>query len=183
MVDKLEAGERWQHVKRGTFYHIIGCAELQTVTCDLPDGADLVVYRGEDGKLWAREAGEFTDGRFVPVAATPANGEQVERVRAAIAAFQAAHWDDCYPQACVLRDLLAATLSTPTEDTRARVKVLEEALERLEAACDALAATRSRETYLRMVDVDQATDQLQALDDARRDARTALGNKETDRHG
>jgi hypothetical protein len=57
-------GQRWQHIKRGTSYEIISLAELQIATGDLVDGSSLILYRGDDGKLWAREEGEFTDGRF-----------------------------------------------------------------------------------------------------------------------
>lgn len=59
--------EAWQpthrHLKRGSLYQQIGIASLQTETpCE--ETAALVVYRGEDGKLWARPHDEFTDGRF-----------------------------------------------------------------------------------------------------------------------
>jgi hypothetical protein len=60
-------GKRWRHVKRGTVYEEIGRAELQIATLDLVDGSDLVIYRGEDGKLWARQEDEFLDGRFVEI--------------------------------------------------------------------------------------------------------------------
>lgn len=65
--------EAWQHVKRGTVYEVIGRAELQTVSGALVDGSEMVVYRGEDGKLWCREEGEFMDGRFrsIPVPTSP----------------------------------------------------------------------------------------------------------------
>ena len=49
-------------------------------------------------------------------------------------------------------------------------------LTRMEAACDALCAKRSQETYLRMIDVDGAQDELLALDDARAEARKALAS-------
>jgi hypothetical protein len=49
------------------------------------------------------------------------------------------------------------------------------ALEELEAACEALAATRSGETYLAMIDKDKATDALLRLDRARSNARAILG--------
>lgn len=65
-------GEVWRHKKRGTNYEKIGVAELQCATGQNPgEGEGLVIYRGEDGKLWARLADEFHDGRFewVPLAA------------------------------------------------------------------------------------------------------------------
>ena len=54
---------RWRHVERGTVYEEIGRAELQAAM-DLIEGDTLVIYRGEDGKLWARQEDEFEDGRF-----------------------------------------------------------------------------------------------------------------------
>lgn len=62
--DLLEQAERYRHVKRGTVYEVVGEAELQTVSGALVDGSALLIYRGDDGKLWAREEGEFHDGRF-----------------------------------------------------------------------------------------------------------------------
>lgn len=75
-MGEIEKGQRWQHVKRGTSYEVIGLAELQIASHDLVDGSELVVYRGDDGKLWAREESEFADGRFC-LASTqePATGE------------------------------------------------------------------------------------------------------------
>ena len=58
---------RWRHVKRGTIYTEVCRAELQAATSNPAEGHSLVIYRGEDGKMWARAAGEFTDGRFVEV--------------------------------------------------------------------------------------------------------------------
>lgn len=55
--------ERYQHKKRGTIYEVIGAAELQAAQPQM-EHAELVIYRGEDGKLWARNSGEFHDGRF-----------------------------------------------------------------------------------------------------------------------
>ncbi|MFC6627319.1 hypothetical protein [Sphingomonas yabuuchiae] len=70
-ADAIRQGEgKWRHVKRGTVYQVIGTAELQAGQPQL-EHAELVIYRGEDGKLWARNSGEFHDGRFVP--ATPAS--------------------------------------------------------------------------------------------------------------
>ena len=56
--------EKFRHEKRGTVYEVVGTAELQMTYDNLVDGSDLVIYRGEDGKLWCREEGEFHDGRF-----------------------------------------------------------------------------------------------------------------------
>lgn len=57
---------RVRHRKRGGVYTVIGTAELQMAT-DLCDGSSLTIYRGEDGRWWAREEGEFEDGRFEDV--------------------------------------------------------------------------------------------------------------------
>lgn len=58
---------RVRHVKRGTVYTVLGKALLQTGV-PITDDAELVVYQGEDGQLWARPALEFEDGRFEKVA-------------------------------------------------------------------------------------------------------------------
>ena len=62
---------RWRHVKRGTVYAEIGCAELQG---SATEGDLLVVYLGDDGNLWARSYTEFHDGRFVPASPTKVGG-------------------------------------------------------------------------------------------------------------
>ncbi len=64
-----EPTRAWRHVKRGTTYVEIGRAKLQAATGPAGEGDTLVIYRGSDGNLWAREAHEFEDGRFEPVAA------------------------------------------------------------------------------------------------------------------
>jgi hypothetical protein len=58
-----DAGETYRHKKRGTLYEMIGTAELQASHPQF-EHAELAIYRGEDGKLWARNTGEFHDGRF-----------------------------------------------------------------------------------------------------------------------
>jgi hypothetical protein len=83
------AGERmFRHRKRGTSYAVQGYASLQAETpCE--EGAVLVIYKGEDGKLWARPHDEFHDGRFEEIATPPAQvGEdRGEVVREAIASL------------------------------------------------------------------------------------------------
>lgn len=56
----------WQHKKRGGEYRVEAFGKVQT---DVPlvDYADVVVYRGKDGKVWVRPYGEFYDGRFEPL--------------------------------------------------------------------------------------------------------------------
>lgn len=63
------SGRRWRHLKRGTVYTEVCRAQIQIATVDVVEGSDMVVYRGEDGRLWAREEGEFEDGRFEEVTA------------------------------------------------------------------------------------------------------------------
>jgi hypothetical protein len=65
------ASERWRHVKRGTVYEVIGRGELQMSLDALVDGSSMVVYRGDDGRIWVREESEFEDGRFEKLAAAP----------------------------------------------------------------------------------------------------------------
>ena len=74
----IQPGQHWQHVKRGTAYEVLGVAELQNGNVKgLREGARLAVYRGDDGKLWAREEGEFTDGRFRLTFTTPTLGDSL----------------------------------------------------------------------------------------------------------
>lgn len=55
----------YRHVARGTHYEVLGYAQLQSAK-PIEEGVMLVVYRGEDGGLWARPRAEFIDGRFQP---------------------------------------------------------------------------------------------------------------------
>lgn len=60
--------KKYRHITRGTEYTVIGNASLQNATLhNLREGDNMVVYRGEDGKLWVRGHAEFHDGRFEPV--------------------------------------------------------------------------------------------------------------------
>jgi hypothetical protein len=57
-------GTRWRHKKRGTTYTEVCRAQLQAME-PAPEGHVLIVYRSDDdGRYWARPAGEFLDGRF-----------------------------------------------------------------------------------------------------------------------
>jgi hypothetical protein len=63
-------GPRWRHKTRGTTYVEIGRATVQASTGTIDEDNIVVVYRSEDGRLWARERREFEDGRFEPVPPT-----------------------------------------------------------------------------------------------------------------
>ncbi len=63
--------ERVRHRQHGTEYEVLGVAELQIAYAPVMEGSKLVVYRGEDGRLWAREVGEFRDGRFETIKSAP----------------------------------------------------------------------------------------------------------------
>lgn len=61
-----------RHLKRGTAYQVVGIAALQDASgLGVREGMGLMIYRDEGGALWAREAGEFNDGRFEPLPAAP----------------------------------------------------------------------------------------------------------------
>ena len=64
-----------RHIARGTTYRVLGQGKFQTALLDsllLNDDSPLVVYQGEDGQLWARNPGEFADGRFEALTNTEA---------------------------------------------------------------------------------------------------------------
>lgn len=69
MREDVTPGQRFRHFKRGTEYEVIGIAELQA-SQPQQEHARLAIYRGDDGKLWARNTGEFSDGRFELLAHT-----------------------------------------------------------------------------------------------------------------
>ena len=70
---------RWRHNVRGTEYDCIGTAELQDATGGgVEEGALLAIYRGDDGKLWARRESEFGDGRFTRLASPAPDAGLVE---------------------------------------------------------------------------------------------------------
>lgn len=69
-VGEAKESVRWRHKVRGTIYDEIGEGQLQTREY-IGGDTYLVLYRGEDGKLWARPMGEFHDGRFERVVTLP----------------------------------------------------------------------------------------------------------------
>ena len=69
-----EPVERVRHRKRGSTYAVVGTAGLQSSSGAIGEGEHLVVYRGEDGDLWARPEREFRDGRFETIAAGATGG-------------------------------------------------------------------------------------------------------------
>lgn len=58
----INPNDSWRHDKGG-IYTVIGFAKLQT-NLPIDDMTSLVIYRAEDGTLWARPRTEFLDGRF-----------------------------------------------------------------------------------------------------------------------
>jgi hypothetical protein len=60
--------QQYRHKVCGTIYSVIGDAELQIgAGFQIDVGCQLVIYRDDDGKLWARPTSEFHDGRFEAV--------------------------------------------------------------------------------------------------------------------
>jgi len=69
--DKPEPpARRVKHVKRGSFYTVLGDAVVQSSTM-IEEGDRLMVYRADDGTLWARPVAEFIDGRFIDILQEP----------------------------------------------------------------------------------------------------------------
>jgi hypothetical protein len=56
-------GNTFRHRKRRTTYTVIANATLQTAL-PISDDTEIVIYQGDDGRIWARPAAEFFDGRF-----------------------------------------------------------------------------------------------------------------------
>lgn len=210
MVDKLEAGERARRDAMRHHEQMLD-AEKLCVPCKLCGGAAKISDAGAGAGYyikcsgttnWRASTGCMIDMRRLGGwaynvmdwwnrlhAATPANGEQVERDAIAllreIVAGDGAFFSAPYTikaEAILARHDAGAT---PTEDARSRVKVLEEALGWL-AECDNLIVAASKTSD--DCEVRRASGQLRgtgptpiaAIIDARN---TALGNKETDRHG
>ncbi|USN15284.1 hypothetical protein KIKIMORA_01380 [Brevundimonas phage vB_BpoS-Kikimora] len=63
MMLESHARPRRTHIKRGGAYTLYGAGIIQTET-PLKDGDNVVIYRDEDGRWWARPPIEMYDGRF-----------------------------------------------------------------------------------------------------------------------
>lgn len=53
----------FRHLKSRGVYEVLGTGTVQTAR-PLGDDDHVVVYKGEDGRLWVRDFQEFHDGRF-----------------------------------------------------------------------------------------------------------------------
>ena len=61
----------YQHVRRGSRYAIIAQAKLQDATGNgVHEGSVLEIYTDASNTVWARETGEFHDGRFISLGET-----------------------------------------------------------------------------------------------------------------
>jgi len=57
--------QRYRHIGRGSFYRVIGTADVQAATGPITEDEQVEIYRAEaDGTLWVRRHAEFHDGRF-----------------------------------------------------------------------------------------------------------------------
>lgn len=63
----VRLGRAVRHLKRGSVHGVL--TERASVQSDTPivEGDEVVVYIGEEGRVWIRPPAEFDDGRFVPV--------------------------------------------------------------------------------------------------------------------
>lgn len=97
----MKPGSVYRHEKRGTDYQIVGIAKLQNGGGHpLFDDAPLVVYRGDDGQLWARHEKEFTDGRFKEIEniiPSPKQVNDAKTVRGGWTKAQLAAWGVPWP--------------------------------------------------------------------------------------
>lgn len=87
-AEPSEDGPVWRHIKRGTLYREIGAAFLQCSEAPA-DRVALVIYRGDDGVMWARPHDEFYDGRFERVTdARPCPRAEHDVIAARVAALE-----------------------------------------------------------------------------------------------
>ncbi|WP_043346141.1 hypothetical protein [Methylobacterium sp. B1] len=71
--------ERVLHLLLWTKYEVLGVAELQRALTPVKEGSKLAIYRGDDGKLWAKDLGDSHDGRFTPITPAP-DPERIARI-------------------------------------------------------------------------------------------------------
>lgn len=157
--------EQYRHIKRGTVYTMIGTAELQAAQPQCEHAA-LAIYRGEDGKLWARNTAEFHDGRFVAVNhETPPMTEapKVEQVdRRAIARLINPRFDKLCANAddsagagtqemvLAIVDRVLSALTEPERTAKAVVEAVETLIYISETSDDAHAAQKATDSLRRI---------------------------------
>jgi hypothetical protein len=145
MRARPEPLRRVRHKKRGTTYTVLGEAEMQ-----VSDGQDdpnrwpsrfvydettkLVVYQGEDDRLWARFPDEMWGGRFEDVAEPARHVPEPDRVGAALDAWLghphwrrdtigAPHWRKRMGEVLAAADALAPPPAVPDEVRRAFIEL------------------------------------------------------------
>ena len=64
---KKGPGPIYKHLKRGSFYEVVGRVRAQASTTPIKDGDMLVLYVDHEGQYSARLPDEFYDGRFQKV--------------------------------------------------------------------------------------------------------------------
>ncbi len=62
---------RWLCKKRGSTITEIGRGFAQVAEHPIEEMTAVVIYRGDDGYFWVRNAVEFDDGRFAPLPPHP----------------------------------------------------------------------------------------------------------------
>lgn len=60
--------ERFRHLKTGGTYQVLFRGVGLQTSLGMTDGETVVIYQGEDGRVWAREEVEFNEPtRFEPL--------------------------------------------------------------------------------------------------------------------
>ena len=75
-MSKIEVGQWFKHVKRGTSYEVVALGSIQT-SQPIGDDCYVVIYRGENGHHWVRPYVEFDDGRFEPIEPIPTSPREI----------------------------------------------------------------------------------------------------------
>ena len=62
-MTKIYKSTKYTHKKSLKIVTVVGVGKIQS-DVNLKDMDEVVIYRDEDGSLWARRWKEFSDGRF-----------------------------------------------------------------------------------------------------------------------